>query len=339
MCKPSQRQTPPTSRPSSPRDKRRQSLPRQSVQAAADDKLIRPGQPWLEDGNIILIAQNTSFRVHRSVLSRQSDVFKDMFSVPGLEDHSEKMHDIPIVYLSDNASEVSVFLSAIYDGYAYFAHNAELPLEAVVALVRLGNKYQSNHLHEEGLRRLQGYKSHVLGEPVYGQTSPSSPKWRPESAVTLANLADSFDLTDILPAALYGCCQLGDALVDGVKHADGSIEHLSPLNLKRCLAARSHLVVAQSRIMSEVHFSIAMSKCERRGHGEECLGKTLLIPTQPHLSASTTVVWDPLRRMDAWWHDLSALTLCTACSKTAKDFYSAQRSKIIKDMPHYCGLA
>ena len=37
---------------------------------------------WFDDGNVILIAESTSFEVHKSILSSKSYVFKDMFSIP-----------------------------------------------------------------------------------------------------------------------------------------------------------------------------------------------------------------------------------------------------------------
>lgn len=85
---------------------------------------LRIGDVWLEDGNIILAAQGVSFRVHRSVLSRHSEVFQDMFSFPQPERNSpsptlydpEKLQGCPIVQLSDSPRELSHFLSALYDG-------------------------------------------------------------------------------------------------------------------------------------------------------------------------------------------------------------------------------
>lgn len=36
---------------------------------------------WLEDGNITLQCTNGAFRVHRSLLTAQSEVFRDMFAL------------------------------------------------------------------------------------------------------------------------------------------------------------------------------------------------------------------------------------------------------------------
>ena len=76
---------------------------------------------WFEDGNIVLAVQDTSFRVHRGVLSRNSEVFRDMFSLaqPTGPQQSHTSSGCPIVPLSDNKEEVSYMLQALYDGQQY----------------------------------------------------------------------------------------------------------------------------------------------------------------------------------------------------------------------------
>lgn len=80
------------------------------------------GEIWLDDGNIILIAQETAFRVHRSVLSRNSDVFRDILTVPQPAD-AEMLDGLPVVRLSDSKRDVVHLLRALYDGghaYVFF---------------------------------------------------------------------------------------------------------------------------------------------------------------------------------------------------------------------------
>jgi hypothetical protein len=70
---------------------------------------------WIDDGNVILEAEFTRFRVHRSMLSSQSTVFADMFTFPQPE-NEPTVEDCPIVHLSDPAKDVEYFLRALYDG-------------------------------------------------------------------------------------------------------------------------------------------------------------------------------------------------------------------------------
>lgn len=70
---------------------------------------------WWEDGNVILVTEKTGFKVHRSIVSRKSSVFNDMFAVSGTSTQ-DTFEDIPIVHLSDNAEEFAYFLDAMYNG-------------------------------------------------------------------------------------------------------------------------------------------------------------------------------------------------------------------------------
>lgn len=70
---------------------------------------------WFIDGNIILIAGQVAFKVHRGQLERHSEVFSDLFSIPQPKDQ-ELFDDCLWVELHDCPSDVFYFLSALYDG-------------------------------------------------------------------------------------------------------------------------------------------------------------------------------------------------------------------------------
>lgn len=70
---------------------------------------------WFPDGNIILIAEQVMFKVHRGQLERHSDVFQDMFSLPQPPDTG--LYDgCRILELHDSAQDVHHLLRALYDG-------------------------------------------------------------------------------------------------------------------------------------------------------------------------------------------------------------------------------
>lgn len=72
-------------------------------------------QPWYPDGNIIIQVDTTQFRVHKSVLSKVSQAFADVFSI-GSEEASKTLHGAAVVELShDNPSGVEAILTAAYD--------------------------------------------------------------------------------------------------------------------------------------------------------------------------------------------------------------------------------
>ena len=69
---------------------------------------------WFEDGNVVLVAEGAAFKVHRGVLSRNSEIFRDMFGVPQPE-HGETFEGCPVVHLTDSKEDVRYMLSALCD--------------------------------------------------------------------------------------------------------------------------------------------------------------------------------------------------------------------------------
>lgn len=70
---------------------------------------------WFDDGSVILQAESTQFRVHRTMLARHSPVFRDIFSIPQPGDEA-LIEGCPIIHLSDSAEDIRLTLLALYDG-------------------------------------------------------------------------------------------------------------------------------------------------------------------------------------------------------------------------------
>ena len=72
----------------------------------------RDSEFWLEDGNVVLVAQNTGFRVYKGLLAAQSPVFHDMFSAAGL--HADERYDgVPVVPLFDSPVDLRHLLRVL----------------------------------------------------------------------------------------------------------------------------------------------------------------------------------------------------------------------------------
>ncbi|KAI0688688.1 hypothetical protein C8T65DRAFT_589286, partial [Cerioporus squamosus] len=107
----------------------------------------RDADLWFPDGNIVVIAENTSFRVHKGVLARHSIVFHNMFDVPQPTDPDPAAADLiegcPVVRVSDPAHDFKHLLHMLYDGFSYLKRNGSpTRLTVLLALVRLGKKYE-----------------------------------------------------------------------------------------------------------------------------------------------------------------------------------------------------
>lgn len=69
---------------------------------------------WYDDGSVVLQAECTQFRVHRTLLCQNSTIFTDMFSIPQPSQEESLVEGCPLVRLSDSAEEVETVLRALY---------------------------------------------------------------------------------------------------------------------------------------------------------------------------------------------------------------------------------
>lgn len=73
---------------------------------------------WFDDGNVVLQAgeSDSRFKVYRGILSRESSVFKDMFSLPQPPSSiAESFDGFPLVRLHDAGDSLKLLLSVMFD--------------------------------------------------------------------------------------------------------------------------------------------------------------------------------------------------------------------------------
>ncbi|KAJ7627489.1 hypothetical protein FB45DRAFT_921486 [Roridomyces roridus] len=80
------------------------------------------------DGNLILQADQTCFRVYGGFLADRSPVFRDMLSFPQPPD-AELMDGVPLVHVPDSAKDLNVFLKAmfLYEFFPPFPTRTDFP--------------------------------------------------------------------------------------------------------------------------------------------------------------------------------------------------------------------
>ncbi|CAL1716941.1 unnamed protein product [Somion occarium] len=212
---------------------------------------------WLEDGNVVLIAEDTPFKVHRNVLCHNSQVFRDKFSqvVQGSENNGAL-----IVALSDAWKDVQYMLSALYYG-----GNTDKPLSFAVAsaLLRLGTKYNIVHLRDEVVARLkqcfppslEDFNNCYAGPKAYDDDDslaciPEAIQLQKTDVIGVINLARLCDLPFLLPPAFYICSALDlDDIFEGVQDEDGRLMKLSPEDIYTCIRGREDLIRANLECM------------------------------------------------------------------------------------------
>lgn len=117
-------------------------------------------------------------------------------------------------------------------------------MEWVSTLLRLGRKYQVAFVADEAIRRLK--LTCPTDHDVYLKLQHREMITDYEGggmSISIVNLARAFDLPELLPIALYRCCQLpNDMLARGVKLENGATDRLSPDDLARCLDGKEEII-------------------------------------------------------------------------------------------------
>ncbi|KZP08423.1 hypothetical protein FIBSPDRAFT_840249 [Athelia psychrophila] len=217
-----------------------------SSRDAQKDAIVR-SDVWFEDGNIVIQAEQTQFKIYRGVLVAQSSVFGDMFSIPQPPSEKQKAVDgCPVVRVTDSAIDIAIALRALFlRGYV---SRKALSITAVAAFVRIGTKYEIEILRAEGLERLfYEYPSSLSDYDEMNSWSRIDYSWGVN--IDVANLAREQNLLSILPVAFYLLCHDYDAkgLTSGVPRDDGTTAMISPTDLITCLVARESLAELQAQ--------------------------------------------------------------------------------------------
>ncbi|GBE89326.1 hypothetical protein SCP_1503340 [Sparassis crispa] len=217
------------------------------MNSISEDAVQQDADFWFEDGNIVLIANRTAFRVHQGVLSRHSEVLRSLLILSQPVDE-ETMFGCPSVHMSDSPTDLQHLLRVLYDsGMSYFERAKCLEFSEVAALVRLSHKYGIKPICRDGLARMKtiftddfstwtDLQRSTLGG-VHSICSPVLSLKASEAimAVSLARLTDSLTM---LPTALYICCLLQPrVLLQGATLSDGSSAQLSAADLELCVSA------------------------------------------------------------------------------------------------------
>ncbi|TFK22912.1 hypothetical protein FA15DRAFT_643399 [Coprinopsis marcescibilis] len=214
---------------------------------------IRSPSCWFEDGNIVIRAENTLFRVHKSILSIQSTVLCDTFSVPQPMVHdpeSESEGCLVLEFNDDSSADWTHVLELIYYGLQLSQAHESPSFSAISAMIRLGHKYDFQALLSEGIKRFgNAFPCHLdryTAAPckdnddvtIFGEST---------SLFDAINLAHKMHLERSLPA-LYATaiCHPDFPLIlfTGTTSNDGNISRISPDLVQTLILARDRFYVA-----------------------------------------------------------------------------------------------
>ncbi|TBU29247.1 hypothetical protein BD311DRAFT_777621 [Dichomitus squalens] len=149
---------------------------------------------WLPDGNIVVLAGNVAFRVHKSTLALRSSVFRDIFSLPAVPDPlAEDIEGCPVLHVSDSPEDIGRLFKVLCCGKNYYYRQDELLvvwLGSLVSLIRMAHKYDIKDVLDDALSRLKKYLPKDLSA------------WQDSSARARYVFSNSIrDVMDIIPLA------------------------------------------------------------------------------------------------------------------------------------------
>ncbi|KLO13612.1 hypothetical protein SCHPADRAFT_940272 [Schizopora paradoxa] len=186
---------------------------------------------WLSDGNIILAAASSAsssderssmvFRVHKSVLSRQSQVFSDMFALPTQSttsvDNDDIMDGLPLIRMHDSAEEIEALLKYLYDpirdvAFTRFRH-PDFPQKSQV-LLQLADKYGLDGIKSNLIELFKSHWPKTSAEWAHTDAIRDTVKekkytvdtWPEEllpEPISAALIALQYNVKEVLPSIIY----------------------------------------------------------------------------------------------------------------------------------------
>ncbi|KAH9932292.1 uncharacterized protein B0H18DRAFT_987449 [Fomitopsis serialis] len=199
---------------------------------------IRDKEAWFPDGNIDIVAEGIAFRVHRTVLSAQSEVFRVMLSIPQPAATGDD-GDFPVVKVTDSADDMRHLLLVLYYRDESFRPQQKARFGVVSRLVRLAHKYEIQSVLDDAMGRIRVfYPSNLEDFLKVLKAPPSSPtlEHKNTDCFEVVQLARLIGDNSLLPAAFYRCCQLKP----GPSSANNRTR-LSDEDMERCMAGRAYL--------------------------------------------------------------------------------------------------
>ncbi|KAJ6631913.1 hypothetical protein B0H10DRAFT_1771180 [Mycena sp. CBHHK59/15] len=176
---------------------------------------------WFKDGNLVLCAGHSMFRVYGGLLADRSPIFDDMLEIPQPQD-AELVDGCPVVHLPDNENDLEFFLNALIDYEFFLPFPTPTDFDTLSGILRLATKYLVEPLRKRALAHLSSAFPLILND------YRSSPSWSiaDEEYIRVILLARELSIDWILPVALYRRCDCitPEQFLNGVHHDNTRLE-------------------------------------------------------------------------------------------------------------------
>ncbi|PIL26559.1 hypothetical protein GSI_12317 [Ganoderma sinense ZZ0214-1] len=320
----------------------------------------RDDEFWLEDGNLILVAnQSTVFRIYCALLTAQSAVFADSISSAS-SDPAQMCDGCPVVEVSDTPEELAHFLrvvlpksqqvyairylclaassaqlTLIYKLSRFYRRDGEpqFTFDQASAVIRLAHKYRVDDVKAQGMRLL--HEMHFTSDWTrWEMRSELKPALAVHGsyAIGAVNLARQIGATSLLPIAFYECTRLGGAVLDGWRRDDGVVEHLTAEDLLLCMKGRDALVREVAALFVKVFARTPCDECT----SPKCRSRLRLVRRDVFLEGFPGhLVFD----REQWMPDLERdYRICEFCSEEVRERCYQECDRIWAELSEIFGI-
>ncbi len=223
-----------------------------------------------------------------------------------------------------------------------FTQKARPSIHAISAIIRLGHKYQMQHMVAQAVRYLKRWFTSDFAVWSAGKLHlPDAPLKRVH-AIGVVNLARLVDEPSLLPTALLACCLLDAQIVQGFAREDSARERLALDDVGRCFAARTRLA-EEALVLTLRIFSPEVSDgCADPQMCEMLLGQTLASVAHEQRDFARADVFTSWVNRAADAGPLSCVNLmfqcCNSCQEMVKERDLEERLRVWKALPEIMGV-
>ncbi|KAI5896308.1 uncharacterized protein SCHCODRAFT_02532055 [Schizophyllum commune H4-8] len=298
-----------------------------------DPAIVRSDALWFDDGNLVLQAGRTQFRVHKSILATRSIFFSDMKNLPQPLGAEEALVDgCPVVELSDDTEAVQYMLECIYDTEKLTKAPS---YKQIIFALRMGHKYLVPSLFESAAERVRRQlPSQFTPYSALGTTDAF--KWfdHSDNAFELLTVLREVGLEKPVPAlCLFYIMEFpAEDIAYGWPNPG---QTANPDDVLRMLLARDKIITTQ--MSYALLWSWDWNRSDRCKKSDQCNAVRSEFRTQAlrRLEVLGDGLDDNVLCFKDW--EYVKLGLCTHCTTQAKRMHEEGQRRFWTDMPSVLG--
>ncbi|KAF7299615.1 Amidohydro-rel domain-containing protein [Mycena chlorophos] len=156
------------------------------------------GAPWYSDGNVVLMSEDTAFKVFKGLIAQHSPKLRDK-----IENRAcEHIDGCPAIVLDDATTDLAHFLGVIHgcDSLRPFRLATKNDFLTLSGILRLATKYEARTIRQRALVPLTKVYPSTLSQ--WDEAFESNSLLWVLDAVTTVNIARELGALCLLPAAL-----------------------------------------------------------------------------------------------------------------------------------------